>query len=633
MSWRERLAQTPELADLQHWPAIELTRLSAEARSAFLRNQRAVAMTLAGEPRSDVCEAVGLSRGRITQLLERCLGGDLSEPPLLTAGLISHRRKQQSVRVKQLPQARCINGASCAFSGLLSQVPHVQQGLDEAILDEIKGKRHAQRLTPQHLHKLFMRLLTEINWPRDRYPFTSASCAYESVRRYLHHRRLELRQAAPKEQRVVLTQQTGTDHRALKTIQIDTHTLDLHTSIAVQFNDELIDLRMSRCSLLLAIDLASECVLGFHVCPGTAPGQSDLLALLDASLKPRSPHRPSTASLSALPEHAFPVERDPAPEMSFETVQFDNAWVHHSHAVSDFLTRRMGATLSFGLPAQPKTRALVERTFKDLERHFGHRVDSTTGSHPTDPRRESRRNSKTPPLLTYQSLIDALYLVLGAHNQRPKAHLGGSAPLTLFEYQLANHWRPPPPAPQGAQWAPFSSVKTLKVKRLTTEHRAPFVNFYHCRYSGPALSRLSTTVKEIRVLYDERDIRHLQAQTLDGRSLGVLSVHKSWLRFAHSLQTRRYLIKRQRAGRAQTPDPLTDYFLSLARQRHTPTAASELLRVYLEFSQEGRAALSLGATDDERLSSLTEFNAAPSSSTRTSPVAWSPVCVSDTEEI
>lgn len=402
------------------------------------------------------------------------------------------------------------------------------------------------------------------------------------------------------------------------------------TSITNASSSAATNRAVSRCSLLLAIDVATECVLGFHVCPTKHPTQTDILSLLDVCLTPSAPRTPGLSTVEAPPGPAFPKELSPAPYLGFETVQLDNAWIHHSHAVSDFLCRQMGATVSYGLPARPKTRALVERTFNYLERHLGHRVDSTTGSYPTDPIRESKNNTRNAPLLTYQKLLDSLYLVLGTHNQSPKPHLGGSAPLALFEHHLDTHWRPPPPL--GAySWDPFGVWKTVPVHRPQHDGRNPYVHCFYCRYSGPGLLSLPPETKRIIVRYDQRDMRQLLAQTLEGRSLGVLSAPRSWQRFPHSLQTRRYLFKLKKSHRASSNDPLTDYFLELARGRRTPTTAAELLRVYLEFSPSGQASLTLGGDPPGEKPSVDNADAR-SSPRNSETIVWSPLSWSKAEE-
>lgn len=631
MSWRERLIREPGLTDIAQWPVIERSSLPPKYRSEFLTNQKLVARVLSGVPCYQVAHEFGCSKGRISQLMNRALGGDLAEPAALTRALIPNHRLEPPTRREPLPRLEAPRGATGAFASLLSQLPTVKTALDAAILADAQRTSRSQRLQPSALHHTFLRLLTEAGWPVNRYPHTTLSRGYESLRRYLERMRIGLKTPARRRERITELEQGLSRSRALATVQIDEHLMHLHGGLAIQFNDELIELRVERCSLLLAVDVSTQCILGFVLRPTQHPNQDDLLALFDQCLSPTQAPEIVTPGFDSLAVPAFPTEVSPWWPLTWGTVQLDNAWIHHSNAVTEFLCNTLGATISWGLPAQPKTRWLVEQVFDYIEKKTGHRFDSTTGSHPKDPQRESARNAKKVPALSFQSLLEALYLVIGVHNNTPKPHLAGASPMALFQHHLHHHWIRWPTEGLGVRWQPFQSTLTLPVHRPKKEKRAPYLNFCYCRYSGDGLLSITPEETHVVVHCDRRDIRYLTAYTPLGRSLGQLSAPKSWCRFPHSQATRRLLFKKKRASSHDGTDPITGYFLEMLGQKRTPRIAAHILKLYLEISPQGQHRLAVGEEADSAdvFDGLASAESRSERNTRTH-FTWSPTVVSKT---
>ena len=280
--------------------------------------------------------------------------------------------------------------------------------------------------------------------------------------------------------------------------------------------------------------------------------------------------------------------------MTFGTIQFDNAWIHHSNSVEQFLCNTMGATASFGLAGQPKTRWLVEHVFDYLEEKLGHRFDSTTATHPRDARKESSKNAKQVPLLPFQSLLDALYLQIAKYNHSSMPNLAGKSPMEVLERHLREHWIRWPRGGIETHWQPFRSTRVLPVHRSRQEARRPYVQFCYCRYTGEGLLSLLPEDTRIVVEYNRRDIRTLTARTLQGRDLGPLECPRTWRRFAHSYAKRSWLFKQNRVARYDQSDPITGYFRDLLNHKRTPDIAAEILSLYLDVTPEGGTKLFTG---------------------------------------
>jgi hypothetical protein len=533
-----------------------------------------------------VAQKHNVSQGRVSQLLERCLGGDSEAPPALTAGLIPYQNIADKRRVSPLPHHHAPCGTATAFQNILDRIPSLREALDAMILANIKNTAYAQRVTPSAAHEEFKRCLAEAQWPTDRYPYTTASLAYESVRRYLHTRTAEL-MAERQLRRLKPARNLGlhsTGFRAQRATQIDEHTLDLQDRIHLLLDEHLIPLRLGRASVLVAVDVDTTCRLGYYLAPTRHPNRQDLLTLIERCQQPWHPQDLATPDLCYTPGACFPSGVEGAYPVSFGTVQFDNALVHQANAICDLLAEKTGATLSFGLPAMPEVRHRVESVFDFIGEHFSHRVASTTGSYPTDPIREARKNRKQPPLITFQTVDEALSVMLTMDNVTPRDSLGGATALALYQEHCSSHFVRYTPPWINNQWQPFISSMEVALHWYRADNRFPHVNFAYERYQGPGLLRVADKIRRIRVVFDRRDIRILKAYTPEGEELGELHAPRPWLRFPHSLATRQYIHTHSRAYRIGMRDPLADYFRYLLERRGKPEVALSLLRVYTEFT-------------------------------------------------
>lgn len=584
MSWRDRLEREPSLRNLAEWPAIDYTLIPTNRRSQFLMNRRVISRVLTGQTLQAVAKLEGLSKGRVSQLLERCLGGNLEEPALLSEALIPHVQVISPKRSLPLPSHESPSGCTGAFRELLAQVPKVKQELDQAIEADFKRESVSERLTASSLHSRFLFRLAALNWPTHQYPYTTASRGSESIRRYWNDYKQELAQKSHLRQSSspakTLSLSAG---RALSEIQIDEHQMDVHSRVSIDLGGELIHLRLSRCTLLLAIDVATQCVLGCNLVPGTAPNQQDMLELIENCLNQRTAPTFTTPQFGKPEGPTFPSEVVPALKLSLGTVLLDNAWIHHSNAVVDFLTDRMGSSVRFGFPARPKDRALVERVFNFVEKRLGHRFDSTAGSTPTDPAKESQKNAKKPPCVSFQTLEEAVYLTIADFNHRRQPHLGDCSAMALFRHQLETRWIRHFAHSGSGVYRPSVSKRTVPVHRPRPGDGTPYVNLEYCRYRGPGLAGLSWKQSHVVIEYDRRDIRKIKATTVMGEFVGDLRAPLSWQQFPHSVATRRLLFKHKRVHRGDHQDPISGYFSDLLAEREKPKVASQILKIHLEM--------------------------------------------------
>ena len=585
LNWRQRLVQRPSLWQFDQWPQMIMDSIPEHQRKTFLRNQQIIVAALGGKPLKTIAQTHNLSTGRITQLLDRCLAGDEDDTPPLTAGLVPFSELKPRQRVIPLPTLIDLkDNNNCAFQALLHDAPGLKAGLDAVISDKLNDKAYAQSLTPQGFHGIFKNLLIEAHWPKDRYPYTQTTVAYEPLRLYLHRRIDELQHE--KDSKAFTASpviENSRDYRALKTTQSDEHTLDMTNKVHLQLNDELIPLRLGRACVLVTIDVDTHCILGYHRALTEHPNQQDMLSLLDNCITPWQPMELTTPGLSYMKGAGFPSGLSDAFPITFGTMQLDNALMHRALSVSDFLCDKQGGSLSYGHPATPTVRELVESIFDYIAQKVTHRFASTTGSHPTDKKKESRMNKKKLPTVSLRTLDEALSVVLSEYNVTPQAALGYAKPLDLFRHHCENHFIPYVPELIRQQWHPLLSQKVVTIHWSQDGHRAPYINFMYEQYKGSGLWQALPHNKKIIVQFDRRDIRHLHVSTLKGEDLGIINAPLSWQRFAHSLATRRMIHEHSKTYRYGMRDPLSGYFKFLLDNRDKSSAALQMVRVYEEF--------------------------------------------------
>ncbi|MCU7858881.1 MAG: hypothetical protein KZQ86_03410 [Candidatus Thiodiazotropha sp. (ex Lucinoma kastoroae)] len=601
ISWHERLIQDPDLRDFKQWPVIPTDSVPSDNQSVFLRNKGIVSKVLVGEQLQKVAADYAVSGGLISQIMIRCLGGDDGDPPALTQALVPNKVIVAKQRKSILPSLQQPSGNACAFKQLLCALPELKKSLDAKIKAEVYDRPYAEKITPQSFHGALKLFLAEHHWPQDQYPYTSKNAAYSSVRRYYIQRKNEYiqeRQARRNANRTPTLRRNHKIRRVLRAIQIDEHSLDLRKRIHLLLNDELIPLPIARATVLTAIDVDAECLLGGILVPTKCANQQDLLALLDACVAPWRAMTLQTPGLSYAPGACFPSGLAEGYPISFGIVSMDNAWMHRAHSVVAQFCNYFGATLNLGIAGEPKVRSLKESVYDFLSEQFSHRVASTTGSYPTDPKKESRKNQKNPPLITYQTADEIQSVVLTEWNVIRRPSIGDATPLELYQYHLDNHFIRYVPESLRQEWKPFAGAVTVPLHWYRHEKRHPHVALFYTRYKGPCLIAIATTDTHIRVEFDRRDVRSVHAYRLNGEYLGEIMAPMTWQRFPHSLATRQWIYTHAKAYRLNMRDPLTSYFDWLLKNRNKPSYALSLLKVYTEYTAGESTALDLSETHE-----------------------------------
>ena len=581
LNWRQRLNQQPQLNKMDNWPVISVLFLKKPNRKKFIRNYKIIVSVLAGETLKETAVKYDVSSSTVNYLLNRCLAGIENVDPPLTAALVPGNRLVKGERKKKLSSLERSQGCRGSFQYLIRNVPNLRNHLDNLLSNHIKRTKYGQNLNPKFFHKAFLQYLIDKNWPKNKYPFDQTSLAYESARKYFHQRIKEL--SVPKQRKKQITITRKLPKYAYQDIQIDSQLLDINSSIYIELSSELIPLRMSRITLFLAKDVATDAIISYHLWLTKSPNQYDLLNLIEGIHRPWKPLKLSTPGLKYVPGSCLPTGlQDSFQRASIGILRLDNALCHLADTVKNYVCSKLNATLNYGLPGQPKKRNFVEYAFRLISSELN-RFPSTTGSHPKDPIKETRENIKHPPILTINALEEALSILITAHNVHPQGRLGGSSPIDLLQHQMSKGLIRTSSAQPKTTTSPFNQRRKVNLHWYRHEGRTPHINFEGIRYSNKHnFEKYAAKASKIVIEFDPRDIRSVTAYSENGKRLGILHAEESWQKFPHSITTRKRIKQLIRSQKLKSVDPLASYFSYLLNEKHLPKNATEIVRLSRE---------------------------------------------------
>ncbi len=584
IKWKDRLDLSPTLANIEKWPSIDIRALPKEKRKGYLFNLKIVSKALSGEHTLEtIANENNTTRSRISKLLNKCLGGKVEDEPLLSKGLIPYRRSKRGKRITPLPTIENPSGANFAFRRLLDEVPGLVDRLDGLIKAEISDKKYKQNLRAEWVHEFFIKCLENAHWPTNTYPYTETSLGYEALRRYYVERKAYLLQNKSRSLPRRKISSTLMKTAFMEEVQLDEQVYDLFSSVHIDMDGDMKPIPLARVSLVLARDVATTAILAYILSLGKTPSHDDILNCLHDIRKCWEPKTLLTPGLEYTPGSGLPSAIVPQARcVMMGELKLDNAFVHKSNIVRNHLTQTECCTFNLGLPANPLSRNWIEYAFK-LANEYSHRFASTTGSHSQDPKRQSRKNAKQSAIVSLRILEECLDVVLAHFNIEPKSHLGGLSPVDLIRYQVENIPLPMHFENTLCKLTSNDQSEIVTVRWDSISRGLPHINFYKVKYKSRDIPPIYIN-KKINIIFDRDDIRLIKAYSLEGSYLGEFRAPRSWIRFKHSLKTRRKINKYTEKIKKTIRDPLTSYFYYLYDNRKSPELALELVRVYREFS-------------------------------------------------
>lgn len=587
---KNAMIDNPELADIKNWPQIDFDLLPKSKRKRSKKNWDIALAWSNGLSQKKIAGIYNVSESSVSRLLSRCFTKDDDGQYYLTRAIVTRNILVAPERVDEAPTKLNGRGNRCAFSNLLKTYIELKLLLVSMIIAYLNKESWSQNLSAKRLHSEMMAFLRRADHSLDEYPYNTKSKGYESIRRFFI---AEVnRQTRSKPNSVKYTSRLPKYSRALREIQIDSQVTDISTHIKLMIGSKSLCLRLSRVSLLIAICVDTGCILGWHLALTRAPSQLDMLQILHNIFAPWEKWEIQTPGLSYTHGAGFPSGIIPNFHCAgLNTVSLDNAWIHQAESVIQLICNEHGGVTRYGPPGTPIVRNHVEHGFNIANKAVSHRFASTSGSHPKDPKKESLKNSKSPPLLSLPSFEEAIEVSIAEYNSSPKAKLAGLTPLEAIQDAFETQ---PVRMNFGAKHKPVDAFSRTTIKTVycsRKELRRPHVSCFDLKYSSPDFVDRNLGGSEVVFKYDMRDIRVVTISKTDGTPLGTLSVPATHRHRPLGYKVWEEIKEFEREYWSLGHDPVAGLVLELLEKKESPSVMAHILTILRGIEVNGKVVL------------------------------------------
>lgn len=542
-----------EYLNFINWPMVLLDNILPEAKETFLNRKKAVEKYLSWHPVHEISRETGIERHEITRLVKRCLKEDSH------GRMWGYRALIPQKRVGSYNRIRFIKSGDTKFTGafkhLLSIYPIIEEKITTYYLNKNQGTPSEPNIKIKYLHKYFLDLCRSVNLTHSDYPFTTENKARRSLYRFVKEiENNNLVQAAKRsnEEASRHARVTGLSKannyfpvRPFERVEFDGHRLDVMLSITYTTadGDEITEV-IDRIWLLLIVDVATKAILGYHLCLNREYSASDILYCIKNAVEPKKLKQLTISGLKYPDKIGFHSLVVPETEWAvWDELCYDNAKSNLSNLVIDRLTQIVGCSVNAGPVATPERRPHVERLFGVLEENGYHRLVSTTGSNPKDPRRQDPEKKAIEYKICVEHLEELTEIFIAIYNTTPHEGINNISPMECLRQRISRGMYPRciPSEEQNSL-----SFLTLRDKRLVKGDirtgKRPFIYYEGVEYRNDVLSRSPNLIGiKLDILVNIDDIRVIRAFLPDGSEFGLLTAAGKWGVKPHSLKLRKII--------------------------------------------------------------------------------------------
>jgi putative transposase len=582
---------TEEERNLDEWATVDRDVLAEEERALFDRRLGAIRFYVAGRSHNDIVQTFEIDRGEVRRLLKRCLkrhaDGRLQGQRALVPGARCKTYERTAEVEVQAPGAH--GGASGALHRLFEQYPDIKERVDDLFLRRIKrGEVHESRIPTRSLHKEFIKKCRSIGVKG--WPFTTKWLGSRALHGYLltlfkdpcaiaarmgdeAARRLAASHGAEDDDTNAVT-------RPYQRIQFDGHRIDAFFIILIRHvlgHD--IPVSLPRLWVLVIQDVLSRTILGYSISLQPEYNANDVMQCIRRTVMPWQRRLLTIPGLVYPEDGGFPSEVIPELQWAvWEEHADDNALANLAGAPRTLLVDVIKSRSCAGGIKVPERRAFVERVFKTLEENGFHRLPSTTGSDPKDPRRRDPEGNALKYEIRLEHLEELLEVLIALYNGTPHTSLGFRTPLEVLRFHVA----------QGTPIRTLAEDKrndlalighqvVRHVRGNPKQGRTPYITLEGVVYRNDVLSRSPGLIgQKLSLRVNPEDMRSVKAFLDDGAEFGVLTATGYWGRTLHTLEMRR-AINQLRARRMlsylDNQDPIMVYREYLASEAVTKKRA------------------------------------------------------------
>ncbi|HBB89504.1 MAG TPA: hypothetical protein DC047_18015 [Blastocatellia bacterium] len=583
----------PAERDTRFWATVDHSMLSG--RLGFLYTARAGAVKdyLAGEPLEAILEKYGKKLPETIRLTKRCVQIHPDGRIWGFRGLVPFKHLKEYERIA-LVQRRTLDeksGCSGALRQLFDLHPPVKEIVDNLYLKQRKKETvHESRIPLKSIHKRFLNSCRQEGLTTEQYPFCVKNLGRIALFRYLgdlekSQQQLaaaarfgkaaarKLRASASTGEEIVVTE-------PFQRAQTDGHRIDAICEIEVPSPLGGVDRRvLRRFWILCIIDVLTRVILGYCICLRREYNSNDVLRCIRNAIVPWKPMVLTIPNLRYPSGGGLPGGVIPKAEYAvWDELLYDNAKAHLSDRTRQKLQDLVGCDVNAGQIDNPDRRAIIERFFRTLEENGYHRIPSTTGSNPSDSRRQNPEKTAVALNITLEHLQELTDVMIAQYNAAPHSALGGRSPLEYLRYFTDRDdflLRTVPERDRhNLSLLNFSTTRVVRgnVKKGT----APYVEYLGVRYRNEVLVKTPELIGvRLDLSVNPDDMRSLVAYLPDGSELGVLTAHGLWGRTPHTFEMREAILElkhKQLLFYTEQQDPIHVYMDLLTTQKNKGSA-------------------------------------------------------------
>lgn len=556
----------PYWHDLEHWPTPGTLSLSEAVAVKFEKRSRAIRLWHSGQTLERVYQSTGIVRDELYRHLERALTYRSETEIWGFAALIP------GTHVKAYKKT---TPPGIGYAGNWSRFIELYPELDEFIQTEYLEKRKPGHIPVKGVDvaDIHERLIIEAEeeglTPED-YPFSNADRGYTAVLNYCHslENGLNARQAVHARGGQDLAKKydatTPQSGKALnfplapyEQVEFDEHEIGLFMTIQ-QWTPEGIykPLTLTKCWILLIIDVVSRAILGYHLSLSKKYTKQDVLRCFVHALTPWKPLEHTFSFETYHPDGGFPsgvIEN--CRWRLFDEVALDNCKTHISKQTLERLVHVCETIPSMDGKGLPTKRPFIESFNKSFKRAFSDKLPSTTGSNHFDFRRRGPECAAEKYDIRLDEIRVLIDVVLANYNGSKKhSGLKGSSPLdTIRQHDSQLSTIPRTLHPEFREKNPLNCIRiwvTVRGGRKRGEH--PYVRFMYENYKSAELSTREDLARPHTKIQFEIDwFQPQEAKLFDpaGKPICTVRAQGEWGRVQHTLDDRTAVAKLLNSGK------------------------------------------------------------------------------------
>jgi hypothetical protein len=513
-----------------------------------------------GIPLKHLSETNHVCRREINRLVEKCLITHKDGKIWGFRALIPYKHQKDYARIKQIGNKRIDqrSGMSGALLQLFQRYSDIEEEIEAYFLKRTeKILLHESRITYKSTFKRFIDACRE-RGIKNEYPFNVKSMGYRSLTAYLkklalrhYGEAIKTRHGKDASNKLKLGgsgQQMMPVKRPFERVEFEGHHIDIVFILEVPSPyGGIVYVPVDRLWLLLIMESLSGAILGYHLSFSREYNKLDVMQCIKKSIIPWKPRKLSVPGLK-YPEHGgIPSAVIKEAEWAiFLEYCYDNAKANLSDEVTRVLVDVVGCNVNAGPVNFPERRAMIERFFGIFEENGFHRLPSTLGSNPRDPRRTDPEKMAQKYNIRLEHIEDLVEVLIADYNGTPTLRNGYRSPLEQLKFFLTTENTV---IPKLEEWkrgrlCMFDLRYERTIRGSLKEGKRPYITVEGARYTNEVLSTTPELLGKKLIIYiDPEDPRFGETYFSDGSELGMLQATGFWGRTPHTLDMRRSINK------------------------------------------------------------------------------------------